>query len=64
MSPLGQHLFEQAAILNQAASVHIKLGREQFCEEVRRILGTASARKPLDVVVQELIELCNQEVRP
>ena len=64
MSDLSKELFSTVDLFNNAARIHIKLGRAQFCEEVRRIIGTASARKPFPEVINELIALCNREVKP
>lgn len=63
MSPIGQNLAETLMLANEAARIHIKLGRQQFAEEVKRIAGTWAAHKPADVVVQEIIALCNKEVK-
>ena len=58
---LAATLFGQAEILNAAAAQHIQIGRSQFARDVLSVIGTASARKPLDAVVRELIALCGEE---
>lgn len=63
MSDMGKQIFSTLTLANEAARIHVKLGRVQFAEEVRRIVGTWAARKPADTVVQEIIELCNREAK-
>lgn len=60
---LATQIFDNLNVANEAARVHIRLGRQQAFEEVKRIAGTWAARKPADQVVQEIIELCTRELK-
>ena len=58
---VGKELFANLTLANEAARVHIKLGRQQFAEEVKRVIGTMAARKPAMEIIMELHDLCEWE---
>lgn len=54
-------IFDAAQLANDAAKIHIKLGRVQFASEVKEIIGTWAVHKPAETVILELQALCRKE---
>ena len=59
----GQLAIDTLRAQGASTQAGIAIGRSQMAREVRAIIGTASARKPLDAVIQELLQLLNEEAR-
>ena len=58
MSEFGKHIAETLTIANEAARIHIRLGRQQFADEVKRIAGRAEP-----TAVAQIMDLCERELK-